>query len=209
MTFALRPRFLSALKRHAGDERGSVLVEFAFAMPILLMMVLGCYEAARYVLINQKMDRAAATIADLVAQPQDISTAELTNLFSAADEVMSPFDLQGSGRVIVTSISRNLGETNPVINWQRQDDSSLSVVSSLGASGQPSLPAGFSVREEEDVIVAEVFFDYQPRFVSLLDNLAAMFAKQQTQTGSFFSSENALTKLAFRRPRLGSLDTLN
>ncbi len=182
------PRSLAACLR---DCRGGVLVEFAFAVPIFLLIVLGCYDAARYVLINQKMDRAAATIADLVSQPETITQADLDNLFAAADEVMVPFDLAAEGRVIVTSISRAVGVNDPVINWQRLDDSALSVSSTLGSSGTPSLPDGFTVREGEDVIVAEVFFDYQPQFISI------------------FASDGVVGQLAFRRPRLGMLNTLN
>ncbi|MGE3968042.1 MAG: TadE/TadG family type IV pilus assembly protein, partial [Dongiaceae bacterium] len=30
-------------------------MEFAFGLPVLLIILLGCFDAARFVLINQKM----------------------------------------------------------------------------------------------------------------------------------------------------------
>jgi Flp pilus assembly protein TadG len=36
------------------DERGFVAGEFALWLPILLLIILGCFEATRFILIHQK-----------------------------------------------------------------------------------------------------------------------------------------------------------
>lgn len=54
--------------RFCREKRGSVFAELGFAMPVLVLILLGCFEASRYVLLHQKLDRAASAVADLVAQ---------------------------------------------------------------------------------------------------------------------------------------------
>ena len=183
-----------ARPRQAGflaDQRGGVLVELALALPVLTVIVMGCYDATRFVLINQKLDRAASTMADLVSRPASISTAEVNLLFSAADEVVFPFNLNSNGRVIVSSVSRAVGG-QPVVDWQLFDDSSLSVTSTLGtAGGAATMPAGFTVREGESLIVSEVYYSFNPQF---LDQ---------------FIAASTLAQRAYRRPRLGSLSGLS
>ncbi len=179
-----------AARGFLADRRGGVLVELALALPVLTVIVLGCYDATRFVLINQKLDRAASTMADLVSRPASITTAEVNLLFSAADEVVFPFNLNGNGRVIVSSVSRAVGEVAKV-DWQIFDDGTLSVTSSLGVPGNnATMPTGFTVREGESLIVSEVYYTFQPQF---LDE---------------FIHASTLTQRAYRRPRLGSLSAL-
>ena len=56
---------LRTLRRFWRDDRGLAVMGFAFALPVLVMILLGCFDAARFVLINQKMSRVASQSADL------------------------------------------------------------------------------------------------------------------------------------------------
>ena len=170
---------------------GSVMVEFAAAVSVILVIVIGCYDTTRYILLHQKMDRAAATMADLVSQPNEISQSDINSMFSAARELLDPYDLTASGRIIVSSITLPAGETNPQIDWQYAGGGNLSASSSLGTSGgTATIPNGFLLSEGENLIVAEVFFDYTPMFLDYI-----------LQAGTF-------SKIAMRRPRRGDLSTL-
>lgn len=181
---ALRRRFL-------GDRRGAILVELAVALPVILLIIIGGFDTGRYVLLHQKMNRAASTMADLVSRPTSISSAEIDILFSAADELMMPFDLGARGRIIVSSVSKD-GSGVEEIDWQYAGGGSLSAVSEIGEAGEtPSLPDGFMVREDENVIVAEIFFDYEPVFMG------------------FAMEPGVVWHFAIRRPRRGDLSTLN
>ena len=97
--------------RHAASrperisDRGNVAVEFALVLPVLLLLLLASAELGRYVLLNQKVDRVAITMSDLVARAETISEAELDDIFNAAVHVAEPFDLSGSGRVVISSVT--------------------------------------------------------------------------------------------------------
>ena len=83
---------------------------------------------------------------------------------------MSPYDLQGNRRVIVSSLMNTAGAAQPKIEWQRLSPGAMSAISHFGGRGRhrkrPS--AGLVVRPEDDVIVAEVFFNYTPILANVI-----------------------------------------
>ncbi len=98
------------LRRLSSDRRGGLIAEFAAAMPVLVLLLLGGVEVSRFALLNQKMDRLATAMGDLVAQAETLTAAELDQLFLAAEHVASPFDVQAKGRIIITSASIPAGQ---------------------------------------------------------------------------------------------------
>jgi len=187
-----RHGFAAGLRRFLGDRRGGVLVEMAAAAPVLAMLLLGSIEMAQYLLVHQKLNRAASTMADLVSQPATITAAEVDELFDAANHLLQPFDLETRGRVIVTSVSRGQDDAAPTVDWQREGGGNYSAQSRIGApDGVAEMPQGFVVREGENLITAEIFFDYEPIFF----------------TGLF--DGGVLWHHAYRRSQLGALSTIN
>ncbi|MGH6915090.1 MAG: TadE/TadG family type IV pilus assembly protein, partial [Geminicoccales bacterium] len=107
-------RFLRGL--FVGDRRGGIMIEAAVIMPFLVFVMLGGVEIVRFALLQQKLNRTAVSMADLVAQAETLSEDQLNSLFSAAQFVAQPFDIGDSGAVIVSSISAT-GSNPPVIDW--------------------------------------------------------------------------------------------
>ena len=62
----------------------------------------------------------------------------------------------------------NDGNDNPVVGWQDNDGSLLSI-SSVGIQGGAAvLPDNFLINNNQSIIVAEVYFQYRPVFVSII-----------------------------------------
>ncbi len=154
-------RVLGRLKR---DRRGTLAVEMAVATPVVIGLLLSGIEVTRYVLLDQKIERASATMADLVSQAETLNEGGLANLYAATTYVLEPFDLAADGQVVMSSIGA--GNGNPArINWQRSFGAG-SGGSAFGVEGgTASLPAGFVVRDNGTVVVTEVFSDYVPAFM--------------------------------------------
>ncbi len=145
-----------------GNRDGTLSVELAFAMPMLVGLLLTGVEFTRYVMIVQKVERTSATIADLVAQSYTLSEAGIANLLSASGHVMEPFDIAAEGNIVVSSISA-AGGAPATINWQRAHGGGSGGSSAFGAEGETAnLPAGFTVQDGDSVIVCEAYFDYEP-----------------------------------------------
>ena len=165
----------SFIRRLLGEGRGTLAVEFALATPILAGLVLSGIEVTRYVVLNQKIERATVSMADLVSQAESLAEGDLANLFAAAAFVMMPYDVAAEGRVVVSSIGASGG--NPAqVNWRRVFGAGAGA-GAFGAEGEAaSLPAGFVVRDGESVIVAEVYYDFQPIFFDSLADPANLYS---------------------------------
>ena len=176
--------------RFIKDRRGTLAIEAAFAIPVLAALVLSGVEVTRYVLLNQKIERASATMADLVSQAETLTEADLGNLFTATGFVVDPFDLAADGRIIVSSISKS-GSAAPRVNWQRGFGGGGGGSAFGVEGGDATLPAGFAVRDGESIVVGEAFFDFTPIF-----------------TGGVVGNTTLYTS-SILRPRFGSLTSLN
>jgi Flp pilus assembly protein TadG len=149
------------------DDRGSVMLEFAFAMPLLLTILLGGIELGRYVLLHQKLDRTAMTISDLVSRVTQVTPAELDTIFLATDLVMAPFAMGDRGAVIVSSVMEDSG--TPKIVWQRTGSGTLTVTSEVGVQGgTATISDPEMLSTGEGIIVGESYFDYSPWLVEII-----------------------------------------
>jgi len=162
----------------------------AFILPVLVTMMLAGVELSRYMLLQQKLDAIAITTADLVSQREQISVATIDQIFAAADHMIAPFAFGLDGIVVVTSVSAS-GGNGPRVDWQRSGGGMLSASSTIGTpGGAATLPSGFQVRDGENAIISEVFYNYSP----LLQT--AFFTNTQTYHRALF------------RPRFGDLAQL-
>jgi len=158
-------KMIARLRRFWTEDRGAVAVEFGLVISALIVILTGCFEATRYILLHQKLDRASSSVSDLVSQSSFMSAAMLTDIYAAAGEQTRPYDLPANGRVIVSSIYRpNTDTTQGVVQWQCAGGGSYSAATSaVGTeSGNATMPANFAVGVGENVIVAEVYYDYEP-----------------------------------------------
>jgi Flp pilus assembly protein TadG len=135
-------------------------------VPVLAFLLLGCVEIGRFVILDQKLSRTAVTLADLVAQSQTLTLGDFDNFFDAAGDVTTPFDFAVRGRAIISSVSASNG-LPPRIDWQQSGGGALAASSAMGSAGSPAaLPEDFIVRDGENAIVAEIFYDFDPLFTT-------------------------------------------
>lgn len=163
-------QWLRTVRQHrfAAEERGIAAVEFALVLPIFVLLLLGCFEVPRYVLVYQKITRTSSSVADLVAQADEaITYGQLQDIFIAGAMSMQPYDVVTNGEIIVSSIN-NPGGAGAKITWQRKKGS-VTTTSRIGNQGSvPALPAGLTPASDKEVLVAEVFFNYTPIFSTLI-----------------------------------------
>lgn len=151
------------------DQRGNVTIEAAILLPVLLtMLVLGA-DLVRYLDTVARMDRVAATVADLVARSDTVidrtdftapvANNDLATFLRAGNEAAHPDDLAARGRVWVSAVRPGAGGGFELM-WQRTGPYELDAASRLEAL--PELPTTGTF------VVAEVIFAYEPLILDTL-----------------------------------------
>lgn len=212
------------VQRILADKRGLAFIEFALVAPFVLLLVFGGIELARFMLIVQKVDKAAYAMADLTEQYMpathqrnsgEISVSEMNDVvFRQFQALMAPYDANVNGSVIVSSIRRE--RDTVLIKWQiaspgYSDGQTTSAISGLTPASVNGLggalrnrPASFTgdtavemsnMLGYENMIVAEVFFRYRPILSRVLTNLKIPFTL----------GDSTLVRRLYARPRNGNL----
>lgn len=177
------------LKRLARAQEGVAYLEFAITIPFLLALFMGGVEVTRYIIIAQKLEKAAVTVSDVVAQSEEITTTELDTIILAAGQVMLPYSFEGDGYVIISSVTQN-GST-PIVNWQYTGGGDWIQSSQIGGPGETAtLPNDLTLIDNDTVIISEVFYNFTP----LLENSVV--------------DSSQLYKVGVFKPRLGDLTSL-
>lgn len=208
------------------QERGVALIEFAFVAPVLILLLVGAVELTRYISIAQKLDKAAYAMADLTNQyppaTKDLNDGEINepqlngNVLPNFRRLMQPYmQSDGDGSVILSSIRKE--GTDVMVKWRKtslgfggnlNDNDTRSAIndaqiSTITVPSQPlkatsGLIAPFlpAMYDGENMIVAEVFYHYQPILQPMLSEMGVTVA------------ENTLVRRVYSRPRLGDLACL-
>lgn len=146
---------------------GVGLIEFAFALPVLLVLLAGVIEMTRFVLANQKVNKTANSLADFLGQQEDPGGFNINTLDSAFSKLLDPFD-SSKARYIVTGIELGEDGTTPMIVWQKPSGGSGSTVGS--GVGNTANIQGLKLQQGEQVIAAEVFYTHS----TILDDVGGI-----------------------------------
>ena len=159
------------------DTRGAALIEFVMFAPIVAVLAYGATEISRYILLQQKLERMSYTVNDMVTMaegaqqgtdptPLTLTLTRLNQILGTRENQFSPFNFgSNAGGVIVTSIHQEPGEA-PRIVWQHAVGATNTGESTLGSGIDTpiTLPTGAPMFDDENMIVVETMYTYQPLF---------------------------------------------
>lgn len=114
-------RFLAGLRRLAADRGGTVLIEFAMAFPVLVLLYLGGYMLSDAIACNRKVTVTARALTDLTTRYVAVREADVQMILNASAQVLSPYDVSKAtiilSEVQVTSVSQT--NTQARVVWSR------------------------------------------------------------------------------------------
>jgi Flp pilus assembly protein TadG len=163
------PRFT---RRFARDTRGIAAVEFAFVVPIMLLMLVGTVEASRAIGIDRRLSLVTTMVADLVAREQKMNSADLTAIYKIVNQVMSPYDAS-SLKVSVIPV-----KASPSDAALTKVYASTTNRPSHNEGAQPSKCSSYSMTagllpKGGSVIVVESSYTYEPIFLNYVFGAAS------------------------------------
>jgi Flp pilus assembly protein TadG len=161
--------------------KGAAAVEFSLTLALLWIPLLLCiFDGTYFLLVNEKVDRIAYTISDIVTQyPETPSCSKMQDVMLAAGHLMNPVAFNpntvdeenpATGYVVVTSVHQSDANT-ALIKWRYTYPTSGPGVSAptskvqYTAGGGVTLPGGLTLNANDNVIITEVFYDFVPMFL--------------------------------------------
>lgn len=177
----LKPRFstfrkLSALAR---DTSGLALIEFAYALPVVMGVGMYGAEVANIAMVRMRVNQISMHAADNASRigegsllsAKKIYEADINDLFIGANLQAGQYiDIYEQGRIIVSSLEMH-ADGDQYIAWQRCKGKKM-ITSSYGSEGESSGdrpvdgmgPAGNKVTAPsgQAVIFVEIAYEYKP-----------------------------------------------
>jgi Flp pilus assembly protein TadG len=179
MTERTLARIEPLLARLRGETSGLALMEFAFSLPILLMMSLTGAELTNYITTRMRVSQVALQLSDNAARmgvgsqitAKSIREIDVNDIFTGAQLQAGELDLKNRSRIILSDLEpvANPNTTNKYkIGWQRCYGSRTEHTSTYGTAGQTNLsgigPAGNQAVAQPDnaTMFVEVYYVYKP-----------------------------------------------
>jgi Flp pilus assembly protein TadG len=148
------------------DEKGGVLIEAAFVLPVLLIVFFGMVEFSAAFTAKRRLQAVASTTADLVSQARSVTAADLADIAKIGVQVMKPFSSSGLTLTIhsVAEDAQNRITEQWSCSW-----TALSAAPSCAATGAAfaGVPTGI-LRAGGSVILSDASYAFRPVVGQLL-----------------------------------------
>lgn len=138
-------------KSRNGKNRGVAAMEFAFVLPLLIVLFLVIVNLSQYVTMNRRLAVAANLVADLVTRNREVTGPLLTDYLAAAEIALWP---AGTGNLSVS-----------IYNYRKTASGKLDWTKTLGtgaACTAPNATRYATLQGTTDVIVAVVCMPFVP-----------------------------------------------
>lgn len=151
------------LTRLRGDRRGVSAVEFALIAPIMILFYFGLAEFCQAFMAQKRMGRTAAAVADLVTQKDQVTRADLADIFEVGGLMMRPFS--------AAPLSQRATAVTRQTNGRVEVDWSLGQgMAPRGEDSEVTLPEGL-IAVGESLVMTEITYDYESPFADLLPKM--------------------------------------
>jgi Flp pilus assembly protein TadG len=146
------------------DVRGVAATEFAIVVPFMLVLYIGGVELGNGLAMNVKVTATAHSVADMISQNTQLTSARMDSILSASSAIMAPYavtDTGGNSLMTITVSEVSTDSTgNATVQWSRS-------TSSTGARpvGQNMTLSSFTAPTSNaniSLILSEVSYDYTP-----------------------------------------------
>ena len=123
MAAATQPKYRAVVQHLWICRQGLAMIELAFVMPILLLLIFGGLEIAHMAMTHLRVNQIAITVADNAGRVRTgIDESNIYEVFSGANLIGDTISFEENGRIVLSSLEPNEmsgSDEGQVINWQR------------------------------------------------------------------------------------------
>ena len=139
-------------RRYRKDDRGVAAIEFALIAPVMVLMYFGLVELCQAMIAERKANHVASAVGDLVAQVDTVTAANVDDIFTVGNTIMSPFPV-GTLQMRVTSAIANSSGV-PKVDWSRGSGGFSPMAVGATATVPLTLASG------DSIVIAEAKYSY-------------------------------------------------
>ena len=149
-------------RRAAQDCRGVAALEFALIAPLMILLYVGLAQLSSAIIASRHTNHAASSLGDLVSQCSNINDSDLGNIFSAANDMMAPLNVNilSSKITSVEVIDNNQTTQAQWSRVQNGSDAGAYGFTAYALNAPVTLPANLVSNKGDSVIVAETYYTY-------------------------------------------------
>lgn len=164
------------------DNRGVAVIEFAFALPLLLITGLGGLEAANLAVCILRVNQLATSVADNASRVvKAIDEQDINDTMTGALMSATSLSFRSKGRIILSDLQPNDKKTGQWIRWQRctgdkkvtsdyGEEGGGKNDASIQFMGDPSRP--IAAAPGTSLMFVEVKYDYIPLVAGVFGGFA-------------------------------------
>jgi Flp pilus assembly protein TadG len=156
----IKPLLSPVLARFSRSQQGLAAIEFAFILPIMVVMYLGSVAVTMGVMTDRKVTLLARSLGDIVSQSTNLTAAQSTDVFKAGRAIMAPYDSSSTVlQMRVSSVKINTLGTKACVRWSRSPDPAFQ--RSVGADVTSIIPPDLLIANTY-LVWPEVKYKYTP-----------------------------------------------
>jgi Flp pilus assembly protein TadG len=142
------------LRNLSHNNKGTAAVEFALIAPILIVLYLGLAELTLGMMAGRRAGHLAATVGDLTAQSESLTTANINDIFDIGASMLSPFPAGANLKIRISSVTMDAsGQAR--VDWSDGKN--------MGPNAPGTVIAGITLTQlpkGESLMMTEVEYDY-------------------------------------------------
>ncbi|MGI9387737.1 MAG: TadE/TadG family type IV pilus assembly protein, partial [Methyloligellaceae bacterium] len=143
-----------AKSRFRRNTSGIAAVEFAMIVPLMVALYMGAVEFGQVLAVDRRVSTVASATADLVAQADEISTSDITDIFAISSSILKPYS-GSSLKIVITSVVAD-EDNKTTVDWSEAYNGG----SAKTEGADYTLPSTNMTQAFGSIIVAEVEYTY-------------------------------------------------
>ena len=146
------------------NSQGVAAVEFGLIAPVLLLMLVGTIEVSRAISIDRKFGAVTSAIADLITRERQVTSADITAMYSIVGHMMRPWDSSTLKIAIVPVKSNIINQNTRCVYAQTTNRPALNGASQTAYGSSYALTNDL-MEKGTAVVVIESSYTFTPLFV--------------------------------------------